>query len=96
MQEKMEKNIWGLLIVLAIALSVGGIVEIVPLFTMSSTFEHNKFPEIVWQRQAGQTLADHKAGDGIRPYNCAGTGRPGHLPKGRVLSLPLTDDPSVP
>ncbi|EGV51283.1 cytochrome-c oxidase, cbb3-type subunit II [Candidatus Endoriftia persephone] len=68
MQEKMEKNIWGLLIVLAIALSVGGIVEIVPLFTMSSTFEHNKFPEIVWQRQAGQTLADHKAGDGIRPY----------------------------
>ena len=49
-------------------LSVGGLVEIVPLFTMKNTFEHNKAPELVWQRQAGQTLADHKPGDGMRPY----------------------------
>ncbi len=54
----MEINIWALIIVLAIALSIGGIVEIVPLFTMKSTMEHNKFPEIVWQRQEGQTLKD--------------------------------------
>jgi cytochrome c oxidase cbb3-type subunit 2 len=67
-QERMEINIWALLIVLAIVLSVGGIVEIVPLFTMKSTMEHNKFPEIVWQRQDGQTLKDWKPGDGIRPY----------------------------
>lgn len=67
-QEKMEVNIWALLIVLALALSVGGIVEIVPLFTMKSTMEHNKFNELLWQRESGQTLADWKTGDGIRPY----------------------------
>jgi cytochrome c oxidase cbb3-type subunit 2 len=67
-QEKMEVNIWALIFILAIALSVGGIVEIVPLFTMKSTMEHNAAPEIVWQRKEGQTLADHKPGDGIRPY----------------------------
>ena len=68
MQSSMEKNIWGLLIMIAVAVSVGGIVEIVPLFYLDSTMEHNKAPEIVWQRKDGQTLADHKAGDGVRPY----------------------------
>ncbi len=67
-QEKMEVNIWALLIVLAVALSVGGIVEIVPLFVLDSTMEHNKSPEILWQRQDGQTLSDWQPGDGIRPY----------------------------
>ncbi|MES9934970.1 MAG: cytochrome-c oxidase, cbb3-type subunit II [Sedimenticola sp.] len=67
-QEKMEVNVWVLIIVLALALSVGGLVEIVPLFTMKSTMEHNAAPEIVWQRKDGQTLADHKPGDGVRPY----------------------------
>jgi cytochrome c oxidase cbb3-type subunit 2 len=67
-QEKMEKNIWLLLIMTAIVLSVGGLVEIVPLFTMKSTMEHNKAPELIWQRQPGQPLQDHKPGDGIRPY----------------------------
>ncbi len=67
-QEKMEVNIWALLIVLAISLSIGGIVEIVPLFTMKSTMEHNKHNELVWQREPGQTLDDWKPGDGIRPY----------------------------
>ncbi|MET0026796.1 MAG: cytochrome-c oxidase, cbb3-type subunit II [Candidatus Thiodiazotropha sp.] len=67
-QEKMEKNIWLLLVILAMALSVGGLVEIVPLFFMKDTMEHNKAPELVWQRQAGQTLHDHKPGDGVRPY----------------------------
>lgn len=68
LQAKMETNVWGFLIVLALALSVGGIVEIVPLFYLNSTFEHNKFPEIVWQRADGQTLGDWKPGDGVRPY----------------------------
>ena len=66
--DKVERNVWGLLILLAIALSVAGIVEIVPLFYLKSTFEHNKFPELVWQRAEGQTLDDWKPGDGVRPY----------------------------
>ncbi|MCU7933591.1 MAG: cytochrome-c oxidase, cbb3-type subunit II [Candidatus Thiodiazotropha sp. (ex Dulcina madagascariensis)] len=67
-QEKTEKNVWFLLILLALALSVGGLVEIVPLFTMKNTMEHNAAPELLWQRQPGQTLNDHKPGDGMRPY----------------------------
>jgi cytochrome c oxidase cbb3-type subunit 2 len=71
-QERMEINIWLLLVILAIALSVGGIVEIVPLFTMKSTMEYNKFPEIVWQHDVKsdqrKPLSQWKAGDGIRPY----------------------------
>lgn len=71
-QERMEINVWALLIVLAIALSVGGIVEIVPLFTMKSTMEYNKFPEIAWQHNVSldkrQPLSQWKAGDGVRPY----------------------------
>ncbi|MCU7905669.1 MAG: cytochrome-c oxidase, cbb3-type subunit II [Candidatus Thiodiazotropha sp. (ex Epidulcina cf. delphinae)] len=69
LQEKTEKNIWLLLILVALALSVGGLVEIVPLFTMKSTMEHNAAPELIWQRQAGQALRDHKPGDGMRPYS---------------------------
>ncbi len=72
MQASMEKNVWGLLIVLALALSVGGLVEIVPLFYMKNTFEHNKHPEIVWQSQVAfedrKPLAEWKKGEGIRPY----------------------------
>ncbi len=67
-QERMEVNVWLFIIVLAVALTVGGIVEIVPLFLISNTMEHNNAPEIVWQRGAGDTLADWKAGDGVRPY----------------------------
>jgi cytochrome c oxidase cbb3-type subunit 2 len=68
-QEKMEVNVWALIVVLAIALSVGGIVEIVPLFTLKSTMEHKSTaPEILWQRKEGQALSDWKPGDGIRPY----------------------------
>ena len=67
-QERAEKNIWLLVFFTAIAVSVGGIVEIVPLFFMDSTMEYNKSPELIWQRQAGQSLNDHNPGDGIRPY----------------------------
>lgn len=68
-QEKMEVNIWALVLMTAIAVSIGGIVEIVPLFTMDKTMEHKSTaPEILWQREAGAGLNDWKAGDGIRPY----------------------------
>ncbi len=68
LQDKMERNVWALLLMLMLLLSVGGIVEIVPLYYLDSTMEHNSRPEIVWQRKAGQTLADWKPGDGVRPY----------------------------
>lgn len=64
----MEKNVFAMFVGLLIVLSVGGLVEIVPLFYLKNTMEHNQFPELVWQRQEGQTLADHKPGDGMRPY----------------------------
>jgi len=38
-QEKLEKNIWGFLIMIAIVVSIGGIVEIVPLFYLDNTIE---------------------------------------------------------
>lgn len=69
LQEKMEVNIWALVLGVAIVVSIGGIVEIVPLFTMDKTMEHKSTaPEILWQREAGTALSDWKAGDGIRPY----------------------------
>ncbi len=68
LQDKLERNVGGMLLMLAFLLSIAGIVEIVPLFVLDSTFEHNKHPEVVWQRQAGQTLNDWKPGDGVRPY----------------------------
>lgn len=38
-QESLEKNIWGLVIMVAIVVSIGGIVEIVPLFYLDNTIE---------------------------------------------------------
>jgi len=71
LQDRMERNIWALLIVLAIVLSVGGLVEIVPLFYLKNTMEHNRFPEIVWSQVGKQPIKvneNWKAGDGVRPY----------------------------
>ena len=77
LQERLERNIWGLLIVTAIVLSVAGIVEIVPLFYLKDTMEYNKYPEIVWDKAGSEpivTVADGKEqwnwkpGDGVRPY----------------------------
>ncbi len=76
LQTKLEKNVVGMLLMLAFVVSVGGIVEIVPLFYLDNTVEDRmtnadgsaRFPEVVWQRQAGQTFADWKPGDGLRPY----------------------------
>jgi cytochrome c oxidase cbb3-type subunit 2 len=68
LQDSVERSIVVMLLMLMVLLSVGGLVEIVPLFYLDSTMEHNKNPEIVWQRQTGQTLADWQPGDGVRPY----------------------------
>ena len=68
LQDKLEQNVFGLFLALAVLLSIGGIVEIVPLFYLKGTMEYNKHPEILWHRKAGETLADWKPGDGVRPY----------------------------
>jgi cytochrome c oxidase cbb3-type subunit 2 len=77
-QERMELNIWLLLVILALALAVSGLVEIVPLFYLKDTMENNKFPEIVWAKagqepivtvdEAGKQTWNWKAGEGVRPY----------------------------
>ncbi|HEY9050246.1 MAG TPA: cytochrome-c oxidase, cbb3-type subunit II [Gammaproteobacteria bacterium] len=67
-QDKIERNVFVMLIVTMIVLSVGGIVEIVPLFYLKDTMEHNNHPEVLWDRKDGQSLAEWNAGDGVRPY----------------------------
>ena len=54
-QEKLEKNIWALVLATAIIVSVGGIVEIVPLFYLDTTFEDDVHPE-------------YEELSGVRPY----------------------------
>lgn len=59
-QEKLEKNIWALVLMVAFVVSIGGIVEIVPLFYLGNVLEDQaraedgsaKFPELA----------------GVRPY----------------------------
>jgi cytochrome c oxidase cbb3-type subunit 2 len=80
-QDKVERNVFVMLFALLILLSVGGLVEIVPLFYLDDTMEHkresNKDVTIVWERKAehanvalGELVATGgwKAGDGVRPY----------------------------
>jgi cytochrome c oxidase cbb3-type subunit 2 len=55
-QEKLEKNIWALVLATAIVVSVGGIVEIVPLFYLDTTFEDEVHP-------------DYEELEGVRPYS---------------------------
>ena len=38
-QEKLEKNVFALTLAIAIVVSIGGIVMIVPLFYLDNTFE---------------------------------------------------------
>ncbi len=68
LQDKIERSAIIMLLFVMVTVSVGGLVEIVPLFTIDETMEHNANPEIVWQRKAGDTLESWKPGDGIRPY----------------------------
>ena len=78
-QEHLERNIWGLVTVTALVLSVAGIVEIVPLFYLKHTMEYNKYPELVWNHDnpgsvpivtvdGGNEQWNWKPGDGVRPY----------------------------
>jgi cytochrome c oxidase cbb3-type subunit 2 len=67
LQDSMERSVWGLVLMLAVVVSVGGIVEIVPLFYLDGTMEYNQHKEILWNR-GDKSLNDWKAGDGIRPY----------------------------
>jgi len=68
LQDNIERNTLLMFLVSAVAVAVGGIVEIVPLFYLPSTMEHNQHPEIIWKRGATQSLEDWKPGDGVRPY----------------------------
>lgn len=68
LQDAVERNTFLMLIMLMFLLSIAGLVEIVPLFYLKDTMEHNKRPEIMWDRKADMKLADWKAGDGVRPY----------------------------
>ena len=67
-QDSIERNVFLMIFMLLILLSVGGIVEIVPLFVLDDTMEHNAHKEIMWDRKEGDTLASWKTGDGVRPY----------------------------
>ena len=79
-QDSLERSTVKLAIMIALAVAVGGLVEIVPLFYVDTTMTHlspnvkasqknaGDVAPIVWDRKAGQTLDDWKPGDGVRPY----------------------------
>lgn len=67
-QYKFETNVVAMVLITLGLVSIGGLVEIVPLFYLDETMEHNQHKEILWDRQEGQTLNDWQAGDGVRPY----------------------------
>lgn len=68
-QDKIERSIVVMAIMTAILVAIPGMVEIIPLFYLKGTMEHNAHPEIVWDRSANESLEDWKAGDGVRPYS---------------------------
>jgi cytochrome c oxidase cbb3-type subunit 2 len=63
LQDRFERNIFALMIATAFAVSIAGIVQIVPLFYLKSAVDYTekadqfgnikneKFPELVWQRE---------------------------------------------
>jgi len=73
LQDTAERNVFVMFVLLLVLLSVGGLVEIVPLFYLDDTMEHNKHPEIVWQHNVAleerKPISEWKPGDGIRPYS---------------------------
>ncbi len=79
-QDSLERSTIRLVLVLAFAVAIGGLVEIVPLFYIDTTMTHlspnvkasqknaGDVAPIVWDRKPGETLDDWKPGDGVRPY----------------------------
>ncbi|HIF47803.1 cytochrome-c oxidase, cbb3-type subunit II [Candidatus Thioglobus sp.] len=73
LQTKLEKNIFAMYLFMALAVSLAGIVQIVPLFTNPETIKDEvtladgSTQSLLWQRAEGQSLSDWKAGDGVRP-----------------------------
>ena len=80
LQDKLERSTVLLFVLIALAVAVAGIVEIVPLFYLDSTMTHlspnvkneqkraSDMAPIVWNRKPGESLDDWKPGDGVRPY----------------------------
>jgi len=72
LQTKFEKNIFAMYLGMAIAVSLAGIVEIVPLFTNTDavkeevTLADGSTKSLLWQR-GDKKLSDWKPGDGVRP-----------------------------
>lgn len=73
LQSKLEKNIFGMYLFMALSVSLAGIVQIVPLFTNPDavkdevTMSDGSTQSLLWQRAEGQSLSDWKPGDGVRP-----------------------------
>jgi len=79
-QDSLERSTIKLAIMIALAVAVGGLVEIVPLFYLDTTMTHlspnvkaslknaGDTSPIVWNRKPGESLDDWKPGDGVRPY----------------------------
>ncbi len=73
LQVKLEKNIFGMYLFMALSLSLAGIVEIVPLFTNPEAVKDEviaadgSIKSLLWLRSEGQALSDWKYGDGVRP-----------------------------
>jgi len=79
-QDTLERSTIKLAVMIALAVAVGGLVEIVPLFYLDTTMTHlspnvresqknaGDTSPIVWNRKPGESLDDWKPGDGVRPY----------------------------
>jgi cytochrome c oxidase cbb3-type subunit 2 len=73
LQSKLEKNIFAMYLFMALAVSMAGIVQIVPLFTNPETVKDEVTladgtkQSLLWQRTEGQSFDDWKPGDGVRP-----------------------------
>lgn len=71
-QDKTERNVFLMVFMLAILVAIPGAVEIIPLFYLDETMEHNQHPEIVWQNGVStaerKPLSEWNPGDGVRPY----------------------------
>ncbi|BBB22251.1 cbb3-type cytochrome c oxidase subunit II [Abyssogena phaseoliformis symbiont OG214] len=73
LQVKLEKNVFGMYLFMALSVSLAGIVEIVPLFTNPEAVKDEVIAadgstkSLLWLRSEGQELSDWRPGDGVRP-----------------------------